>query len=57
MKMLVTRMDFVEKWANLVKTYSAEKWSSMQKKLIDSQIKNARMVKLTKKQVDFIKGG
>lgn len=50
-----TRMDFVEKWAKFVTEHSDEEWSRLQAELIDSQIENAQQVKLTKKQVDYIK--
>jgi len=45
------RMKFVEKWAKFVCEHSDKEWSQMQKVLIDSQIQNARKVKLTKEQV------
>ena len=38
------RMDFVEKWAEYVRTHSDKDWSEQQRVLIDSQIKNARNV-------------
>lgn len=47
------RMKFVEKWAKFVCEHP-DKWSQMQKVLIDSQIQNARKVKLTKEQVSKI---
>ena len=50
-----TRMDFVEKWAKFVAEHDDQEWSSLQAELIDSQIENARQVKLTKEQVDYIK--
>lgn len=49
------RMEFVEKWANFIKNNDDEKWSKMQAELIDSQIENAQNMKLTRKQVDYIK--
>ena len=48
-------MYFVEKWAKFVCEHSDKEWSSMQKVLIDSQIQNARQIKLTKEQVDEIR--
>ena len=48
-------MDFVEKWAKFVSEKPDEEWSRLQAELIDSQLENARQVKLTKKQVDYIK--
>lgn len=50
------RMWFVEYWANYVKTHPDKVWSKQQKMLIDSQIKNARNLKLTPKQYLEIKG-
>ncbi len=50
-----TRMEFVEKWAKFVKENPDEKWSQMQAEFIDSQIENAKQVKLTKEQVKYIK--
>lgn len=49
------RMEFVEKWAYLVRDSDDEKWSVMQAELIDSQIENAQNIKLTKEQVKYIK--
>lgn len=48
-------MDFIEKWARFVIEHSDKEWSHLQKELIDSQIENAQMVKLTREQVDEIK--
>ncbi len=48
-------MDFVEKWARFVVEHSSEEWSKLQAELIDSQIENAMNIKLSKKQVDYIK--
>ncbi len=48
-------MDFIEKWARFVCGHSDREWSQLQKELIDSQIENAQMVKLTRKQADAIK--
>lgn len=50
------RMWFVEYWANYVKTHPDKVWSKQQKILIDSQIKNARKLKLTPKEYLEIKG-
>jgi len=50
-----TRMDFVEKWAKFVVEHPDEEWSSIQAELINSQLENAKQVKLTKEQVDYIK--
>jgi hypothetical protein len=38
----VDRKEFIKFWANYVKTHEDKEWSRQQKKLIDSQIKNAR---------------
>ena len=35
------RMEFVRKWAEYVRTHPDNEWSSQQKDLIDSQLKNA----------------
>lgn len=43
---------FVDKWADYI--INNNDWSQMQKVLIDSQIQNARKVKLTKEQVERI---
>ena len=48
-------MDFVEKWAKFVAEHPDEEWSTIQAELIDSQLDNAKQMKLTKKQVDYIK--
>ena len=48
------RMKFVEKWAQYVTTH--DDWSKLQKELIDSQLENARQIRLTREQVDTIKG-
>ena len=47
------RMNFVEYWAEYVKTHSDEEWSRQQKILIDSQIQNARSLQLSRE--DYIK--
>ena len=49
------RMDAVEKWAKFVLNNDDMEWSRQQKILIDSQIENAREIKLTREQVDYIK--
>lgn len=36
------RINFVEYWAEYVKTHPGKVWSKQQKKLIDNQIQNAR---------------
>ena len=50
-----SRMDFVEKWAKFVAEHPDEEWSKLQAELINSQLENAKQVKLTKEQVDYIK--
>ncbi|MEM2131365.1 MAG: hypothetical protein QXM96_00965 [Candidatus Woesearchaeota archaeon] len=45
---------FIEKWAYFVRDNSDKIWSKQQKILIDSQIKNAKKINLSKKQVDYI---
>jgi len=55
MKFSKTRMDFVEKWAKFVAEHPDEEWSRLQADLINSQLENARQIKLTKEQVNFIK--
>jgi len=40
----VDRKEFIRFWANYVKTHNDKEWSRQQKKLIDSQIKNAREI-------------
>ena len=52
-----TRKYFVEKWARYVREHDNEDWSRQQKILIDSQIENAKNIKLTREQVDYIKKG
>jgi len=47
------RMNFVEYWAEYVKTHSDGEWSRQQNILIDSQIQNARSLQLSRK--DYIK--
>ena len=36
------RMEFIDFWANFVRTHPDREWSGQQKILIDSQIKGAR---------------
>ena len=48
-------MDFVEKWARFVVDHPDEEWSRLQAELIDSQLENSMQIKLSKKQVDYIK--
>ena len=48
-------MEAVEKWAKYV--IENNDWSKHQKVLIDSQIKNARNIALTKEQVEYIRTG
>jgi len=43
------RLNFIEFWANYVRTHKDEEWSKQQNVLIDSQIKGAR--NLVKKKV------
>jgi hypothetical protein len=38
----MSRKDFIKFWANYVRTHKDKEWSRQQKKLINSQIKNAR---------------
>ena len=49
------RMNFVEYWANYVRTHPDKVWSKQQKIIIDSQIKNARNYKLTPEEYLKIK--
>ena len=50
------RMNFVEYWAEYVRTHPSKDWSRQQKVIIDSQIQSARSVKLTPRQYLEIKG-
>lgn len=50
------RMNFVEYWAEYVRTHEDKDWSEQQRILIDSQIKNARKVKLSVKDYLKVKG-
>lgn len=36
------RFEFIEKWADYVRTHSDEEWSRQQKILIDSQLQGAK---------------
>ncbi|MBI2508237.1 hypothetical protein HYV89_04770 [Candidatus Woesearchaeota archaeon] len=49
------RMNFVEYWADFVKNNPDEVWSRQQKLLIDSQIKNAKSFKISRKDYLEIK--
>ena len=51
------RLNFVEYWANYVKTHSDKDWSRQQNVLINSLMQNAKNSKLTKEQYLRIKGG
>lgn len=46
---------YVEKWAHYVREHDSLDWSRQQKVLIDSQIKNAKNLRLSKEQVKYIK--
>ena len=50
-----SRMQSVERWAQYVKSVDDKTWSKLQSVLIDSQIINARKIRLSKEQVNFIK--
>ena len=50
------RMNFVEYWAEYVRTHPSKDWSRQQNVIINSQIQNARSVKLTPRQYLEIKG-
>ena len=50
------RMNFVEYWANYVRTHSDEEWSRQQNIVINSQIQNARNSKLSAEEYLKIKG-
>lgn len=49
------KMNFVEYWANYVKTHSDRDWSKQQNPLINSQIQNARKTNLSAKEYLRIK--
>jgi len=50
------RMNFVEYWAEYVRTHPDEDWSKQQKMLIDSQLQNARKSSLSAKKYLKMKG-
>jgi len=50
------RMNFVEYWAEYVRTHSDKEWSRQQNVLINSIMKNAKNSKLTPKEYLKIKG-
>ena len=50
------RMNFVEYWAEYVRTHSDKEWSRQQNVLINSIMKNAKNSKLTPKEYLRIKG-
>ena len=50
------RMNFVEYWAEYVRTHSDEEWSKQQKVLIDSQMQGAKRSPLSAKVYLKMKG-
>jgi len=50
------RMWFVKFWAKYVRTHPDKEWSRQQNIIINSQIKNARSIRLSPKQYLKIKG-
>ena len=50
------RMNFVEYWAEYVRTHPDEDWSKQQKVLIDSQLQHARQSSLSAKEYLKMKG-
>ena len=50
------RMNFVEYWAEYVRTHPDKDWSRQQNVLINSIMQNAKNSKLTKEQYLRIKG-
>ena len=50
------RMNFVEYWANYVKTHDDKVWSRQQNILINSQLQSAQASFLTREQYLKIKG-
>ena len=50
------RMNFVEHWANYVRTHPDRMWSRQQNVLINSLMQNAKNSKMTRKQYLKIKG-
>jgi len=53
---LKDRLNFVEYWANYVRTHPDKEWSRQQNVLINSLMQNAKNSKLTKEQYLRIKG-
>ena len=51
------RMNFVEYWAEYVRTHPDKDWSRQQNILINSLMQNAKNSKLTKEKYLRIKGG
>lgn len=49
------RMEAVEQWARYV--INNKDWSRQQKIFIDAQVTNARMIGLTREQVQYIREG
>ena len=49
------RLNFVEYWAEYVRTHSDKEWSKQQNVLINSMMKNAKNSKLTPKEYLKIK--
>ncbi|MDP2947555.1 MAG: hypothetical protein Q8N88_05565 [Nanoarchaeota archaeon] len=47
------RLNFIEFWANYIKAHKDEEWSKQQNFLINSQIKNARNLRISKE--DYLK--
>ena len=50
------RMNFVEYWAEYVRTHPSKDWSRQQKVIVNSQIQSARSVNFTPRQYLEIKG-
>lgn len=50
------RMNFVEYWANYVRTHPDEDWSRQQNVLINSLMQNAKNSKMTPQQYLKLKG-
>lgn len=50
------RMNFVEYWAEYVRTHSDKEWSRQQNVIINSQLQNARQFPLTPQEYFEIKG-
>ena len=42
------RLEFIEFWAEYIKTHSDKEWSMQQNKLINSQLRSARQMKRVK---------